>query len=897
LGRLGRLGAGVNVTDLRAELAGQCVERIEQFVAAQAPGWRLPRVFAGHAVGADVRADLMFTLGHLASAGVDRVAATPVEDAIALLLRGVDGAATHSFFSYRIAETLLDAGPFAGNPRLVRCSAAERDEVAAACDSSSFLPLLADGRLPRNYAAVLARCEQARLQLGLVDDPRTFDELVAQLRELLDANPRHHLDDSNDGSGRYDIYTADVWLFCEPLAAAIGPAWRAGFGDAIALVERTIGRDSSAIPWGRSTGVLAIALTVELAAAALTHTIGDGAPSWLRRGGDAATALRAWFGPDGVVRAHQHRDQDRYRGPARRLQLTFDVLGKLAWSARALGSVSAEVDAATGPVAYAPLDELLRFDDRTTAAVWTYRTPALSFVLPLVGAARSHYLPALYRPGSFEVPVDQDLPCWTPLVVDGYQRYTAGGLPATVAHGAGELSAAWNGFVATVDTFATEPPEPLAGTRHAHWRVDGRGVVLDDTLQFERAPGAIAYAIPEVASRPLLVEFECDAPHTASIIDVDGIAEWRSSWSVISRVHQLDVDPAADVRVTVRVTPKLRVASSAFGHHYHRSLYEPLGDRVVTWASPFRELGDAHMTALDQVDVFHLHWPEWLTFGDVDEHERIAALLADCEIPVVWTAHNLTPHAKQPDRFDRVYALWASRASAVIHHSEWGRQRMVARYDFAAQAEHVVLPHGHFGGLWADVVESVDRAAAEEQLGFPPCAIRIGLVGAPRVDKRTRSFVDGFVASARDDVQLAVWSLGWGETLPEDPRIVASERYRLVDVETYATRLAACDVLALPFDPAGEMLATGTVADAIGVGIPVLGSDWGFLIEYLGDARLGLGAATPAEVTAAIDALSSEQVEAARAATVALRDRFEWGPIADATHALFERAVQSMRRQ
>jgi len=32
---------------------------------------------------------------------------------------------------------------------------------------------------------------------------------------------------------------------------------------------------------------------------------------------------------DGVVNAHRHRDQDEYRGPARRLQLTLDLLGKV----------------------------------------------------------------------------------------------------------------------------------------------------------------------------------------------------------------------------------------------------------------------------------------------------------------------------------------------------------------------------------------------------------------------------------------------------------------------------------------------------------------------------------------------------------------------------------------
>ncbi len=875
---------------LAHDLTAHTVEMIERFVAAHAADWRLPRTFAGHQVGADVRADLIFTLGHLAAVGVTTIAATPIDDAITILLGEVDGAGTHSFFSYRIAETLLEVGPFAGNPRLDGLDDRRRAAVAVACDSSSFLPLLDAGTLPRNYIAVLSRCESARLRLGLIEDRSQLDGLLERLRAVLASNPRHCLDDSNDGSGRYDIYTADIWLFCEPLAEAIGSEWRAGLHDAVTLVEQLVGPDGTAIPWGRSTGGLSIALTVELAAAAIAHSVGDDPGRWLRRGADAATAMRRWFGTDGVVNAHQHRDQDRYRGPARRLQLTFDLLGKLAWAARALQTASPGAASARA-AAYPPVDRLVQFDDTTGARLWAYRSPALAFALPFVGAARSHYLPAPVRPGCFEVPVDQDLPCHTPLVIDGYRRFAAGGLPVAVTHEARSLTAHWDGFVSTTDTFATDRPDPLSGTRHARWTVDGRSLVLDDTLMFARVPEAVSFVVPEIATRPLLVDFTCPTPHARSTIDVDGIAEWRTSWSSLIRLHQLDLDPAATLTYSVRVTPKLRIASTAYGHHYDRSLYGPLAQRVVTRPSPLGAFADPSVD-IGEVDAFHLHWPEWLAFDDVAEHERIADTLADHGIPVVWTAHNLTPHTKQPDRFDPVYAVWAQRANAVIHHSEWGRDRMLDRYSFAPEAEHVVLPHGHFGALWSDDLRRLDRRSAEARLGFAPCALRIGIVGAPRVEKRTAEFVAGFVASQRTDLQLAVWSLGIGESLPDDPRVVAAEQYRTVDAATYATRLAACDLLALPFDPDGEMLATGTVADAIGVGLPVLGSAWGFLAEYLGDARIDLGRAGATEVAAAIGALTPATVATARAATVARRRAFDWEPIAEATHALFDRVVE-----
>ncbi len=66
---------------------------------------------------------------------------------------------------------------------------------------------------------------------------------------------------------------------------------------------------------------------------------------------------------------------------------------------------------------------------------------------------------------------------------------------------------------------------------------------------------------------------------------------------------------------------------------------------------------------LDQLDALHLHWPEWFAMDDLDEHRRLVAQLAEHRIPVVWTAHNLTPHDKRPDAFDPIYQVWATRST------------------------------------------------------------------------------------------------------------------------------------------------------------------------------------------------------------------------------------------
>ncbi|HEY2997597.1 MAG TPA: hypothetical protein VGJ43_03430 [Acidimicrobiales bacterium] len=838
-----------------------------------APGLVLPATLAGHRVDADAHADLVFTLGLLREAGVARLGDLDVEAVLHDRLAATPARRTHTFFSYRIAETAVRLGG------LDALAPATRDVVVEAADSRDWIPLLDQGVLPRNYAVVLTRCELARAALGLDVDAAVVDGLVARVAALLAESPDGWLDDSTTGRGQVDMYTVDAYLFAEPFADRLGPVWDRGVASAARLVAAVATPCGAALPWGRSIGALAVCHTAELAALLLRRGLAGDGDRWWGLARAAADGASGWF-DGGLVVAHKRRAPFRYRGPFRRLQMTLDCAGKLVSAALDLRRAGPEPPPVPARVTFPPADEWLDFGDRI--GVWARRDPRLGFALPVVGGPGADYAPAPRHPGLFDVPTDQPLTCFVPLAWRGEHRFAPGGRATGIDHAPGGLDLAHDTFRATAAPLGEEP-DRLDGTRRARYRVEGRTLTVDEELAFPDPPGALAVLVPEAPGQPLHVTAGGPAGARVTTVDVDGLAEWRSVNGELRAVHQVELVPATEVRFRWSVTAKLRVVSSADHHWYHRCLYAPLAERVDVRPVPYHLLDDREQlaAALADVDVVHLHWPEWLTGPSPRRAQRVADNLRATGVPVVWTQHNLAPHA-DPGNAD-LYRPWAAVAAGVVHHSEWGRAAITARYDFAPDARHVVIPHGHWGPLMTGLA-TTDRAEAERELGLAPCRLRIGSVGAPRPGKATQLLLDGFHASSRDDVQLLVLNHD-GETVPDDPRITALP-YAEVPREVYDRRLATVDVLAMPLE-GGTYLTTGQVADAVGAGLPALVSPWSYLAEALGGLAIPYGR-TAADLAATIDALDDATLDRARAAVPERRAALDWAPLAEATWGLLD---------
>jgi glycosyltransferase involved in cell wall biosynthesis len=857
---------------LADRIRGFVVSCLEQLAATHLPGLELPRVFGGHVVGADTRADLAWTLGLLGAGGVTAVAGLPVEDALRAVLRETDGARTETFASYRLAETVGRYGQFKANPLLAPLTDGQRGQVEAGFDSQQTLARLEAGLSP-NFYAVLARCETARQRLGLPVDESLLDDLISRTGRLLASG---FLDDSAGGEGHFDIYSVDMYLFTETLADRLGGVWRSGAVKVLGLAEAVGTRNGAAIPWGRSTGALSVCLTIELAGLVARHDLVDGecAAAWAGRGARAFDLVQDWFSPAGLITAHQYRSTYGYRGPHRRLQMTLDCLGKLADAANALDSVPDHDYPAPQD-----RDTVVWFDEGRNAGVWSYRSPDLAFVVPMVGSGVTDYLAAPRNPGLFEVPVDSALVTGVPVAFARGTRYAPCELPAKAVKSPGGLELEHDAWFHATARDSPRGRDSLVARRRATYQVDGWTLRVTEDLSFDSPPDALALQVAETAGRPLRVEFDAPDGALTTTIDTAGLAEYRSFWAELPVVHQIDLKPATRVRFGWSVTPQLRVMTYEYGHHYDASLYGPLAGRVAESRLPTAALnGDP--AGLADCDQFHLHWPESMLPAELDRHLRLIAALRAAEVRIIWTQHNLIPHARDP-RWTDIYKAWAAAADAVIHHSEWGRSRALARYRYAPHVRHALIPHGHFGNLMS-AVPAIDRAAAEQSLGLRGGVLRLGVIGAPRPEKRADIAMAAVAASSRDDIELLVTT---DLPAPDDPRVTVLPATS-VSREEYNRRLAVIDALVMPFDD-GEMLTTGTVGDAVGLGLPSLVSDWPYLAEALGDAGIRYGSSA-ADLTRCIDALDRPRLARAAEAARRLQADYDWNRLAEMHFELLE---------
>lgn len=891
---------------LADQIAAYVRQRTEAMIDRFFPNFTFAGYFAGFHIFANERANLAHILTNLTRYGMNDIAGYAMPEAIARTIREVDGPRTETFYSYRISEALLPFGAFEDNPVLQDFSATERENIAQACDSSHIFnqrgrPL---GGRPNNYWGVLARCEYGRQQLGLLRDSSILDHALAQINQVMFSNPLGFFDDSHNLDGRYDIYSGDTYLFLEPLWHLLDQAKiQHSLHQHVRLLEDIAMENGAFVVWGRSVGALSICLTMEMAAMALHQQLTHHPGRMLGLLENAFQAYQTWFSDD-MITAHRGKMTYRYRGPHRLLEMSTDNLAKLAYAAAQLKEAAAHLPPELDPGELFPPRDLFIPLHSDGPGVWMFRNAHLAFQLPLVNHVGADYTPWFRSPGLFEGPVDSHLLPGQPRLVYQGREYAMRGLPIEYEKDENSLTLVYENFTPLTYTdpyyehvyhndAAANAPDVLRGRRVVQYRIEDDRIHADEHWVFDTPPDAVALQIPET-SRALNLSLACESPFQQHKVMVDGMTVWRSFWGELKAVHEVNFQPQREIRFSYVLKPRLHIITTPGDHDYVRSLYDAMPPDTLT-ERPLpngQAVANMNLAYLGQADILHVGWPEhFYRPGLLSPGAFLEQYLAFVEdvgrspIRVVWTMHNRLPHKMQDERGRRLYEAWARIADVVIHHSEWGMQLMRAELPYKESARHVVMPHGHFG---AQMPRRQPRREVEAALGLQPCAMRFGVLGRPQPEKQVELILRAFHAAGRPDQQLFVNAVTTETPIPDDPRIIVRHDYvnGMLSRDEIAPLVQVCDAL-VSAHTGPTYLTSGLVADAVGMGIPMLVPPWPFFDEILGPAGLTYDG-SEASLTERFRTITPEQLAAGAAASAALQDRYAWPNLAQQLLPLLE---------
>jgi hypothetical protein len=455
-----------------------------------------------------------------------------------------------------IGEALADTGAsWTGHPILAGLPDETLRRVERAVDTTHIVDAATQtlpGH-PNNYWMCLARAERARLRLGLTRDNRMYRLALSRTADLLLASRHGYMDDCREGRGRFDGYTFTAFHCAERIlddlpAGALAPVARAHERLLLALVLP----DGRMPIWGRSAETPLGALFA--CAMLLRHGLARSPDAVLAAAAAIARHVTEEQWRDDAVSVHRRGATHWYLAPFRLLERSLQMLSGLAEVAAVFRATPDAGPAASAPGAdtrKADQDLWLAFDDRGAGA-WCFRKGPLDIRVPLVDGYTSDYVAAPMWPDVLEQPVDSEMACGVPNVFFGGKRYLPLNHPSCVHHEPGRLCWTTRGLTHYRDFDWWKPRQELAGERVVRLSVEGDTLRGEETWRFDAVPEALGIHFAESLT-PVEIEWSCSAPHRAFTVAVDGMREWRSHWNPLRRVHQLDITPARNVRVTYRI--------------------------------------------------------------------------------------------------------------------------------------------------------------------------------------------------------------------------------------------------------------------------------------------------------------------------------------------------------
>jgi beta-1,4-mannosyltransferase len=322
---------------------------------------------------------------------------------------------------------------------------------------------------------------------------------------------------------------------------------------------------------------------------------------------------------------------------------------------------------------------------------------------------------------------------------------------------------------------------------------------------------------------------------------------------------------------------------------YHALLHAHLCEHRVE----VDEYSPAALAAGDW-DVLHIHWPEFLLGGRPLWRALPGAAVFFARLlrarasgrRVVWTVHNLEPHDRRLGG-RAVYRLLSHCVDAVIGLSEGSLTAARQRYPALRRRRGVVVPHGHFRGVYP---RSCTKDDARHSLGLRAEDRVLLFFGSIRPYKHVDRLITTFGRTPGDRLRLVVAgrpTTALRQELVEaaalDPRVQLHLDF--VPDDAVQRYVGAADVVVLPYDEG--VLNSSVALLALSFDRPVLAPDVGSLPELqrtVGDQWVRTFDRLTPEVL--LDALDADGVEGE-----APLHELAWDTLAGRTAALYRTMV------
>lgn len=266
-------------------------------------------------------------------------------------------------------------------------------------------------------------------------------------------------------------------------------------------------------------------------------------------------------------------------------------------------------------------------------------------------------------------------------------------------------------------------------------------------------------------------------------------------------------------------------------------------------------------------------------------------------LPVVYTAHNVTPHPGEPTRRSGFHALYAA-VDAIIVLAEANRAELLESFEIPAKKVYMI-PSGH---LFDFHQSPIDRNGARKQLGLPegvPVALFFGLIKPYKgLEVLIRAFTQ--VHERMPAARLMIAGQPNMDFKSFDALIQKHHLQNAVtlDLRYIPTRemhvyFAAADVVVLPYLRTSQ---SAVLLMAYTFGRPVITTDTGGLPEMVVEGQSGL-VVPPGDEVALAEALVTVLANPDRARSMGAcarhlaQTRHAWPTIARATMDVYQKVL------